>query len=101
MAQTIVAVVNKDAEQKEPVYKTVFITNADRKETVIKIGAYQEARAALEAAEADAKSGKKYDLAKGHFALLVADPRETETATATEEPKSAKAAAKNKDAEAE
>lgn len=96
MAQTVHAVVNKDAEQQEPVYKTVFISNADRKETVIKIGGYQEALAALESAEAEAKSGKKYDLTKGHFALLVADPRES----IPQEPTQAKVG-KGKDTEAE
>lgn len=62
------------AKKEEKKFKVIFVENATRAETVLRVGSYAEAQAALSIAETEAKAGK-YDLTKGHFAMLNADPR--------------------------
>jgi len=103
---------NKKAENKPLVYKTVYVTRGEnpqdaRTEKVIKLGSHAECNAALESAEKEALSGKsdKYDLRKGHFALLVATENEVKAGegkvVSKPEEKPAKAAKANDEGAAE
>lgn len=70
---------NIKAQEKALVYKTVFVSrnkeSNKREEKYIKVGTHAECNAALSIAELEAKQGK-YDLAKGHFAMVVATDNE-------------------------
>lgn len=74
MDSNIIAPSNISGKTEEKRFKTVYVDNATGDETLLRVGNYAEAQAALEVAEQEAAKGK-YDLRKGHFAMLHADPR--------------------------